>query len=66
MKVHFDEAADALYVRFSDARIMESEEVEPGVILDFDERDRMVAIEILLISQRSPDANLKQFQFEVA
>lgn len=66
MKVQFDEEADALYIRFSNARIMESEEVEPGVILDFDERDRMVAIEILRISQRSPDANLKQFQFEVA
>jgi uncharacterized protein YuzE len=66
MKVHFDQAADALYIRFSDASISESEEVQSGIILDFDEQSRVVAIEILRVSRHMPNANLKQFEFKVA
>lgn len=34
MKIHFDEQADALYIRLNDAQIVASEEVKPGIILD--------------------------------
>jgi uncharacterized protein YuzE len=43
MRVRTDEAADALYIRLEEAAIAESEEVSPGVILDFDEGGRVVA-----------------------
>jgi uncharacterized protein YuzE len=36
MKVHIDRGADALYLRLNEQPIVESEEVEPNVILDFD------------------------------
>ncbi|MGK5084842.1 DUF2283 domain-containing protein [Bdellovibrionota bacterium FG-1] len=32
MKVHFDEKADALYLRLDDSKIMESEEVRSSVL----------------------------------
>jgi uncharacterized protein YuzE len=47
MKTRYDPDADALYVRFSKAEIVESEEVSNGVILDFDAEGRIVAIEVL-------------------
>jgi uncharacterized protein YuzE len=47
MKTIYDPDADALYVRFSDASIIESEEVADGVVLDFDASGRIVAIEVL-------------------
>ena len=47
MRVRTDEAADALYIRLEESAIVESEEVSPGVILDFDEGGRVVGIEIL-------------------
>ena len=57
MKLHYDPEADALYVRFSDQKILESEEVRPGLILDFDEEGRIVAIEMLDVrKQMPPDA----------
>ena len=57
MKLHYDSEADALYVRFSDQKIRESEEVRPGLILDFDEEGRIVAIEMLdARKQMPPDA----------
>lgn len=36
MKLHFDKEADALYLRLDESRILESEEVSPGIVLDFE------------------------------
>jgi uncharacterized protein YuzE len=47
MKTTYDAEADALYVRFSDTPVVESEEVSNGVVLDFDTEGRIVAIELL-------------------
>jgi uncharacterized protein YuzE len=67
MKVHFDEKADALYLRFDESsKVTESEEVRPGVILDFDEKNQVIGIEILGLKGRIPVANLKKMNFEVA
>jgi uncharacterized protein YuzE len=66
MKVRFDERADALYMRLDDSKILESEEVQPGVVLDFNDRNQVVGIEIRGIKARVPLANLRQMQFEVA
>jgi len=66
MKVHFDQKTDALYFRLDDSRVMESEEVKPGIVLDFNDKNQVVGIEILNVGKRVPAANLKRMQFEVA
>lgn len=53
MKVIYDEEAKALYVRFSDKETIESEEIKPGIILDYDEDDNVVAMELLRINRDS-------------
>ena len=45
--VHFDPAADAAYIRFSYAPVVESEEVPDGIALDFDAQGRIVGLEVL-------------------
>jgi uncharacterized protein YuzE len=47
MKTHYDAEADALYLRFAETPVSESEEVRPGIIFDFDSEGRIVAVEIL-------------------
>jgi YD repeat-containing protein len=47
MKTLYDADSDALYVRFSDALVLESQEVSEGVVLDYDAEGRIVAIELL-------------------
>ena len=42
MKVTVDKDADALYMRLSDTQIHDSEEVKPGVILDYDDQDNLL------------------------
>ncbi|MGL4440086.1 MAG: DUF2283 domain-containing protein [Bosea sp. (in: a-proteobacteria)] len=47
MKVTFDAEADAVHVLFSNDKIVESEEVHPGIVFDFDAAGHIVAIELL-------------------
>ena len=66
MRVQFDEKADAIYLRFDESEVVESEEVHPGIILDSNKQDEVVGIEVLRVKNRIPLADLKQMQFEVA
>ena len=54
MKIHIDKEADALYLRLDDSPIVESEEVSPGIVLDYDARNEVVGIEVLGLSARIP------------
>jgi uncharacterized protein YuzE len=40
--------------RLDDSRIIESEEVSPGVVLDFNADNQVVGVEILNLSKRFP------------
>ncbi|HLR05678.1 MAG TPA: DUF2283 domain-containing protein [Pyrinomonadaceae bacterium] len=64
MKLKVDHEADALYLRLDDSRIVESEEVSPGVVLDYNEQEQVVGVEILGISKRAPNLNTRELQFQ--
>ena len=59
-----DREADALYLRLDDSPIVESEEISPGVVLDYNESNEVVGVEILRLSGRSSTLNLSELQFE--
>jgi uncharacterized protein YuzE len=44
--VKYDRDADAAYIRFSPDKVVESEEVADGVVLDYDSDGRIVGIEV--------------------
>ena len=64
MKLSVDKKADALYLRLDDSPIVESEEVSPGVMLDYNESNEVVGVEMLRLSKRSSSLNLSALQFE--
>jgi uncharacterized protein YuzE len=64
MRLHVDKEADALYLRLDDSKIIESEEVSPGVVLDFNEQNQAVGIEMLNLSKRAPSLNPCELQFQ--
>lgn len=66
MKMHYDEKADALYLRLDDSKIVDSKEIQPGIVLDFNAENQVVGIEVLGVKERVPSANLKELQFDVA
>ncbi len=66
MRIRVDKDSDALYFRLDDKRIVESEEVRPGVILDFDEEGRVIGVEFLGISARASQEELSTMHFQAA
>ena len=64
MRIKIDKENDALYFRLAETTIIESEEVQPGVILDFDKHGRVVGVEMLSLSTRTTPDKLRVFQFE--
>ncbi|MBI4517207.1 MAG: DUF2283 domain-containing protein [Deltaproteobacteria bacterium] len=66
MRLHVDQEADALYLRLDDSPIVESEEVSPGVVLDFNADNQVVGVEILRLSQRAPGLDAGKLVFETA
>lgn len=64
MKITVDKETDTLYFRLDENKIVESEEVRPGVILDFDENDAVVGVEFLNVSSRATKDDLSNMQFQ--
>lgn len=52
--VHKDD--DALYLRLDESTIVESEEVSDGIVLDYNAAGQVVGIEVLYVSQKSPQS----------
>ncbi len=66
MRIKLDKESDALDFRLHEKRILESEEVRPGIILDFDEKGRVVGVEFLGVSARATKEDLTTLNFQTA
>ena len=64
MRIKVDKETDTLYFRLDEARIVESEEVQPGVILDYDKNSRVIGVEFLGVSARASEEELSSLQFQ--
>lgn len=64
MKLTVDPEADALYLRLNEAEIVDSEQVSPGVVLDYDAQENVVGVEMLHLSKRAAKADLQRLLFE--
>jgi uncharacterized protein YuzE len=63
MKAAYDSRTDTLSIILrDDARVAESDEDKPGVILDYDDRGNLVSLEILDASKRVTDARRIEFE----
>jgi uncharacterized protein YuzE len=60
MKLEFDPAADAAYFEISPAEVETTQEIEPGIMADYDAEGHLVGIEILSVSKRARPRSLEQ------
>ncbi len=63
MKIKYDQEVDILVIRISDKKIVDSDELRKGIILDYDENGNVVKIEILDASKKG-DA-LTKIEYEL-
>jgi len=62
VKASYDPRTDTLSLILKDgAKVVESDEDKPGVILDYDERGDLVSMEILDASRRVTEATKMEF-----
>jgi uncharacterized protein YuzE len=66
MRIRYDEKEDALYLRLDDSAVVESEEVQPGIVVDFNASKQVVGIEVLQAKRRVPKDDLAQLRLLVA
>ncbi len=52
MKISYDPATDSLYIHLADRVSVESDEVQDGVVLDFDTNGALVGIDLQHASER--------------
>jgi uncharacterized protein YuzE len=64
MKLTVDREADALYLDLDEAPAAESEEISPGLILDYNAEGKVVGIEMLYLSKRVSPEKLGRMQLE--
>lgn len=64
MKITIDSVMRACYIRFDESPILGSEEVKPGVILDYDEDNRIVGIELLHLDQEIMGNLMRNLSFD--
>ncbi|MFZ2300373.1 MAG: DUF2283 domain-containing protein [Gallionella sp.] len=66
MKADYDRNVDVLTVIFSETQVEESDEIKPGVIVDFDAAGNVVGLEILDASQRIQNPLSMEFAVQAA
>ena len=52
MKFEYSKDEDALYIYFKEVEVSRSEDVDEGIIIDYDDLDDVVGIEVLDASSR--------------
>ena len=62
MRIRYDAEVDALHISLDDSKIVESDEVKPGVIVDFNAESEVVGIEVLDFKRRVPKGDLLQLK----
>ena len=57
MNFSFDKKANALYIRISSEKVLNSDEITEGIIIDYDKKDNIVGVEILNFTEKNLNLN---------
>ncbi len=62
MKMHYDPSVDMFYIDLSDAEVVNSNEIQDGVVADYDKDGNIVGIEIFDASERIDNPRAVEFR----
>lgn len=71
MKISYDKAADAVYIRAKVARIKSTKRIQDNLLVDFDAKGRVAGVEILkasswLQSKKKPNIEIGKRRIPIA
>ena len=64
MRIQYDREADALYIQMQEKYVAKTKEIEEGVLIDFDEGNKLIGIEILDVTKRFALSDIVNLQVE--
>lgn len=66
MNITYDPYADAMYLYYNGKRkAAKTEEVRGDLLVDFDNKNKLMGIEVLAVSQKLPKTALKSVNLEI-
>ncbi len=65
MKVSYDPKHDVLYLKFSDAKVVDTVEVVEGILIDYGENGEIVGIEMINASALIKTKPLKELVIKI-
>jgi len=57
MDFNYDKMANALYIQFSGEKIVNSDEIADGIIIDYGKNDNIIGVEVLNFTNRKLNLN---------
>ncbi len=60
MKINFDQKNDVMRIRFQEGKYDTSKEIENGIVIDLTKDNKLIAIEILDVSEKIPQKDIKE------
>ncbi len=52
MKIEYDSEVDALYIRIQEKKVFHTKELEEGINIDLDKRNKIIGLEIIGAKER--------------
>ena len=66
MKIKFDQKADILRIKFQEGKYEISKEVAKGIIIDMSKDNKIMALEILDVSEKIPKKDMKDITIGIS
>ena len=57
MNFSFDKIANALYIRFSSEKVLNSDEIAEGIIIDYGKNESILGVEVLNFTDKNLNLN---------
>ena len=64
MEIRYDKDADAMYIKLRSGKFKKNKKVNDGVILDLDDKNNVLGIELLFVSEKIPPSSLSNIQIK--
>lgn len=65
MRIRVDKESDALYLRISEDKIVESEEVAPGILIDYGENGKILGLEIIGLKEKFSPSEVSRVEVDL-
>lgn len=65
MRIRVDKESNALYLRISEDKIIESEEISPGIVIDYGEKGKILGLEIIGLKEKFSTSEVSKVEVDL-